>query len=197
MVDHIIPLHVRPDWRLMLDNTESQCWSCHRRKTHKDNELYGSSEVRVLNMKQAENRAKAIAMEAPPRPGGRIVVVCGPPCGGKSHYVRQNRLPGDLVWDYDEVAASLAMTTVHDAPIWVIETVERMRAAFIESARHSGAPNIWMIACMPDLADRCARELEAEMVTMDPGIAECMRRASVAGRDCKEGIEKWYASREP
>ena len=45
-VDHIIPIHVRPDLRLDADNLQSLCKSCHRRKTDADTKRYGSAAMK-------------------------------------------------------------------------------------------------------------------------------------------------------
>jgi len=65
-VDHIIPIHVRPDWRLAFDNTQVIC-CCHRRKTNEDTMRYGSSESRAITQNQRCARDEALRMEIPPR----------------------------------------------------------------------------------------------------------------------------------
>jgi 5-methylcytosine-specific restriction endonuclease McrA len=66
-VDHIIPIHVRSDWRLAFDNTQVICCSCHRRKTNEDTMRYGSSESRVITHDQRCARDEALRMNVPPR----------------------------------------------------------------------------------------------------------------------------------
>jgi 5-methylcytosine-specific restriction endonuclease McrA len=66
-VDHIIPIHVRPDWRLEFDNTQVICRPCHRRKTNDDTLRYGSSESREINHDQRCARDEAMRMKVPPR----------------------------------------------------------------------------------------------------------------------------------
>jgi 5-methylcytosine-specific restriction protein A len=66
-VDHIIPIHVRPDWRLEFGNTQVICRCCHRRKTLEDSAHYGSSESLVVSEDQRFARDEAMRIEIPPR----------------------------------------------------------------------------------------------------------------------------------
>jgi 5-methylcytosine-specific restriction endonuclease McrA len=44
IVDHVIPVHVRPDLRLVLENTQTLCRACHKVKTDNDVLIYGAAE---------------------------------------------------------------------------------------------------------------------------------------------------------
>ena len=67
VVDHILPIHVRPDWRLEIDNTQVLCRDCHTRKTSKDMHKYGGPSNRNLTPEQQQNRRAAERIERPPR----------------------------------------------------------------------------------------------------------------------------------
>jgi 5-methylcytosine-specific restriction endonuclease McrA len=66
-VDHIIPVHVRPDWRLVLANTQVICAPCHHHKTTEDTRRYGSSTQRQLTLAQQEQRRQAQQLTTAPR----------------------------------------------------------------------------------------------------------------------------------
>jgi 5-methylcytosine-specific restriction protein A len=67
LVDHIIPIHVRPDWRLEIGNTQVLCSDCHTRKTSDDMQRYGGRARRELTTQQIQNRWAAQRLTQPPR----------------------------------------------------------------------------------------------------------------------------------
>jgi hypothetical protein len=60
-------------------------------------------EPRVTNTAEKASRARPIL----PKPGCRVMLVCGPVAAGKSSYVKANRGPDDTVVDFDAIARDL------------------------------------------------------------------------------------------
>lgn len=67
LVDHIVPIHVRPNWRLEIGNTQVLCSVCHGRKSGEDLKRYGGRGRIELTSLQRRNRYAAQRLEMPAR----------------------------------------------------------------------------------------------------------------------------------
>jgi hypothetical protein len=99
-------------------------------------------------------------------PGRQVTLVTGPPCAGKSTYVRAHAQPGDLVLDLDEIARQLGSTRhwMHDDA--VMRRAEQEMRRRITALAGGGAVRAWVIRCVPAGQARAAlaRLLRADRV---------------------------------
>jgi hypothetical protein len=114
-----------------------------------------------------------------------LTVVTGPPCSGKSTYVREHANPGDIVVDFDTIAQALgspkphdhtgpvrhvtvmarraaisaALTVAHQVPVWIVATT--LSAQDMASYRKAGAVFVRTAADKAELHRRAGRERPA------------------------------------
>lgn len=105
-----------------------------------------------------------------------IHIVSGPPCSGKSTYVREHAKPGDVVIDYGLLAEAIGddhwdvkhPNVVHDM----------RRAAINRILADADEMDAWIIDTDPTSASRSRyAEASADMVALDVPRVECERRA--------------------
>lgn len=124
------------------------------------------------------------------RAATHIVLVMGPPAAGKTTYVREHAGPGDVVIDYDALAAALAPggTASH-------ELVMQLRGKLLTQLRRGELParRAWILS-----ADPRAEEIypHHQVVLLDPGKDEVLRRAR-AERPAHllPVVDEWYTKR--
>ena len=112
-----------------------------------------------------------------------IVVVTGPPCGGKSTYIKANAKSGDVIIDMDKIA--LALTT-DDTPNHSYSQAIRFiamqaRKAAVKEALYQCAdrrgPTAWIIHTDPSADERSQYRLRnAQIVEINPGKEVCLER---------------------
>jgi rare lipoprotein A (peptidoglycan hydrolase) len=131
-----------------------------------------------------------------------LTVVTGPPCGGKSTYVRAHRKPGDLVVDLDQLAQALGYPSAqirwgdtHPA----VRAARTARTQVIRALLHGEIRgDAWVIDTRPDRAMRAQYERAgARFHTADPGEAVCQERAADRDPSTLEGIASWYGDQAP
>lgn len=124
-----------------------------------------------------------------------LTVVVGPPCAGKSTYVRRMAHAGDVLVDYDALARVLGSDRAHEAPPNVADVAYFARHAVVTRCIEKGWP-AWVIHSRPSEAQLDAyRDAGARLVLLDPGMDECMVRCERDGRPpgTAERIRDWYA----
>lgn len=149
------------------------------------------------------NSAKQDSLPAPVVPGLTLTLVAGPPCGGKSSYVRENAAPTDLVVDFDALAVALqpAGTTHGHIPAHK-QFVLEARDAVLERLRLGGHPvrTAWVITAAAKKADRdrYRRRYNAQVVVVVSPEEVCLRRAmGERPGDWGSYVRQWFSSYEP
>lgn len=121
-------------------------------------------------------------------------MVTGPPCSGKSTYVREHARPGHIVIDFDLIAQALGSPTPHDHPDPVRRAaMAARRAAIAEAIAVHHRTTVWIVQTRIP-----ARDLDrytqagAHIVTLDADAAELHRRASAERPDLwHQLIDEW------
>lgn len=135
-----------------------------------------------------------------------ITVVTGPPCSGKSTYIREHAAVDDIVIDLDVLA--LALTSEGMESHGYSEQVRRVardaRLAAVKSAirlaqgeRYLG---VWIVHTDPSVEDRRGyRAVNAQVVEVNPGKDVCLRRLEFRPLQnqimSRPVIEAWFAKR--
>lgn len=129
----------------------------------------------------------------------KIVVVCGPPCSGKSTYVDQRREPGDLVVDYDQIAQSLGSPVSHGHHYKFHKPTDRVIKQHINDIVLGKNQRAWIIRSMPTLAERealVAKVKATEVVVLDDTDEVLQSRALLRPNryQAMRAIEDWRAA---
>lgn len=131
-----------------------------------------------------------------------IKCVYGPPCSGKTTYVRRNAGSRDVVWDFDEIRAAVALRERYASATEAQNNmVLKLRYAFMANAESSEAEIAWFICVTPDDFIRETLGETAVYVEMETSEEECLRRLEEdESRPDKERmkalIKKYFSDKE-
>ena len=131
-----------------------------------------------------------------------ITVVSGPPCAGKSFYVREMALPGDIVVDMDVIAMALVLDNIeaHDYSDEVRSVARAARKGAIREALRVGQVsrrNVWIVHTHPTPEwSRIYRSVNARVKVVDPGRDVCLSRLAERPKSqhvrTRRVIDEWY-----
>lgn len=114
-----------------------------------------------------------------------LTVVTGPPCAGKSSYIRARASSGDIIIDFDELAGAFGSDHSHDHPAAVVRVAQAAWNAALSAAItcHTRGTTVWVIDARPSPGrwERYTRA-GAVYVHLTADRAELERRAVASGR---------------
>lgn len=127
-------------------------------------------------------------------------IITGPPCAGKSTYVREHAAPNDVRVDFDAIAQCLGAATPHASEGMPRECAFKARTAVINHLLdHADECDAWIIHTDPAEWQRDAYERAgAEFVELDVDMETCLARAEQDERPDGEddAIRAWFARHE-
>ena len=131
----------------------------------------------------------------------QVFIVYGAPLSGKSTWVKDNMVEGDLIIDMDSIWQCVSGLDKHHKPPRLKSIVFKVRDELLDSVKYRLGKwnNCYVIGGYPlqSERDRLIRELGAREVFIDVSKEECLQRleASNDGRDKKEWesyIDEWF-----
>jgi hypothetical protein len=128
--------------------------------------------------------------------------VAGPPCGGKTTYVKTHAGPGEPILDWDEVYAELAGPGPR-VPMVGWDGL-RARVEGVYRDRWEGMSRGWVIRCAPHKQHRSLmrKQKGARSIVLATPATECIRRLLLDDtRPDKQAwikeIGRWWAEYQP
>jgi predicted kinase len=202
-VHHIIPLSPAniKDYKITFDedNLVLLCKDCHFLKHEKDNPLNNNNRNRKLTDGGYYFDENGYQQQC------KRYLVCGSPASGKSRYVKEHMLEGDLVVDYALIGSALGDCTPETVPFNLLPTTYLVREHIYRMLADGeiDAKNIWILAPLPNQQKRLtlAKRLKAEPIEIHTSYDECIANAmNDKTRKNKELqrklIEKYFSKRK-
>lgn len=125
-----------------------------------------------------------------------VHIVSGPPCSGKSTYIRQNIGKNSIVIDCDALSKALGYKDEHGATGIVLDVAVEARKAAIEKAIKNKDADIWIVDTnLNKESEQKYKSVNAEIIKLDVSENECIERAKKDNRPdgTIEAISKWFS----
>lgn len=124
-----------------------------------------------------------------------VYIVYGPPCSGKSHYVRENMSDGDLVVDMDRLYQAVSFNEMYKKPDNLKINVFSIRNHIIEDIRmrKGNYRTAWIIGGYPEkyTREKLSSDLGAELILIDSDKHECLYKLKQCGDYRSQHMEEW------
>ncbi|MFS1511875.1 hypothetical protein VQL36_05485 [Chengkuizengella sp. SCS-71B] len=132
----------------------------------------------------------------------KVYLVYGPPLSGKTTFVKERAIRGDLVVDMDMLYSAVSMQPFFDKPDNLLMNVRGIYNQLLDNikVRHGKWHNAWIIGGYADKykREKVVNDLGAEPIFLDVSKEECLQRLAVDEerqyrQDEWQGyIENWF-----
>ncbi|MBQ1801924.1 MAG: HNH endonuclease [Lachnobacterium sp.] len=132
----------------------------------------------------------------------KIYIVYGAPLSGKSTFVKNNALKGDLIVDLDLIWQAISNQDLYIKPHTLNPFVFKIRDLLLDGIKYRLGKwkNAYIVGCYPFKSERerLVKELNAEEILIESSLDECIDRLnnddSKRDKDIwKKEIEKWFS----
>ena len=124
-----------------------------------------------------------------------INVIIGPPCAGKSTYISDKSIAGDVLIDYDKIAMALGSESSHNSDGSIRSMALMLRFSAVQKIINGIDSDSWVIHTNPS-AGLVKQYIDSSAVfsVIDPGKDICIERAKQDGRPegTLDAIDNWY-----
>lgn len=189
-LDHIKPVHKRPDLFWDRTNWQGLCKECHQLKS--DAEWHAERRKRVWG---STIDGDPIAMDE-----GAIRLIGGSVGSGKTTYVQQQHTPGDLILDTDLLWHALLGGSYQPQPFPILPYVLAARRAVLTTLAERRDVNAWVISADHDRPrfNQLATTLQAEVIILNTPRALCHERTAARPYSARppdtwaELVDRWH-----
>lgn len=123
-------------------------------------------------------------------------IVAGPPCSGKSAFVKDRAGAGDLIYDYDALMGAMTGQSLHEHEERIRLYVLAARDAIVEALAKNPDQGAWIITATHKAGElrELRQALGAGVILLMVDPEEAHRRCTEAGRPAAwhEYIDRWY-----
>ena len=128
-----------------------------------------------------------------------VYIIYGPPCSGKSTYIRDHMKRGDLVCDVDLIYQAISGEDPHDADLYVHEVALQLKSSLLDVIRdrEGGWSDAYVVSIAntkEKLQDAIERVQADEAIYIDTPIDVCMERAKERPLYFRWLIQEWFTT---
>ncbi len=130
----------------------------------------------------------------------KVFLIWGSPLSGKTTYVKEHMIKGDLVLDVDNIWECISLQPRYIHPDSLLKNMFAIREILLDNikVRKGDWTNAWVIGGFADkyTRDKMIKELGAESIYISATKEECIDRAKERPEGYIRYIEKWWKQAE-